>query len=441
MFFKKSKRRAVVVSLDGVPYTFLQFAFKGGIMPFLSSLAKSGSFVRMNSVYPTISSVAWSTFTTGVNPAKHRIFGFVDRNPNPFKIFIPTGRHRGIETIPEKLSKLGKKVFYMNVPVTYPPFEVKGILVSGFLATNIEKATYPVDVARTLKEMGYVIDVDPWKAKENRDQFLADLYNALKARFRAARYYYREEDWDFFMVHIMETDRINHFFWPEGNGNYSQKILDFYREVDREFERFAEILDSNVLLFSLSDHGFCSIKKEIFLNHWLHKEGYLKFKNTPPKDFSDIDPKSVAYSLIPGRVYINLKGREEFGSVEPGEPYERLREEIKESLLALKDPDTGEKIIERVFKREEIYHGPYLEEASDLIAHPKDGYDLKGNLFTDSLVGRSHLVGMHTYDDAYFIIPQKEVAPHSDFSIVDVPATILNLLKIKIEGLDGKVIH
>lgn len=439
MFFKKKLEKVAVVSLDGVPYTFLEYAFKNDIMPFLASLAKEGSFLRMNSVYPTISSVAWSSFITGVNPAKHRIFGFVDRIPTPFKVFIPTGNHRGVKTLPEIISEKGKHVIVMNVPVTYPPFRVNGVLVSGFLATNIEKATYPQSVAKVLKELNYIIDVDPWEAKDNKEEFLKDLYRALETRFKVANHFMKKEKWDFFMVHIMETDRINHFFWPEKFGDpYPQNLLDFYKEVDRQFELFAKDLPKEVHLFSLSDHGFCPIIQEVFVNHWLFENGYLKFKNVPPKDFSDIDPQSAAYSLIPGRIFINLKRREEFGSVEQGESYERLRDEISKAIFDMEDPETGNQIIDKVFKREEIYSGPYLDEAADLIVHPKDGYDLKGNLYTQSLVGRSHLIGMHTYDDAYLITPLRLNPGDREISILDVPPTILDALKVMVPGLDGR---
>ena len=85
------------------------------------------------------------------------------------------------------------------------------------------------------------------------------------------------------------------------------------------------------------------------------------------------------YSLIPGRIFINLKGREEKGSVEPSE-YESLRDELSEKILTMVDPDSGEKIIQRVINREDIYSGPCLDQATDLIAISYEGYDLKGNV-------------------------------------------------------------
>ncbi|MFQ6032153.1 MAG: alkaline phosphatase family protein, partial [Candidatus Zixiibacteriota bacterium] len=210
---RKSKRRVFVLGLDGVPYSMVSgLVAKGkGDWPNFANIFGKKSVVPMHSVIPTISSVAWSSFMTGKNPAKHNIFGFIDRVPNPFRIYIPTGKNMKSETLWEILSKNDKRVIVMNVPVTYPPRQVNGILVSGFLATDLEKATYPREISSILKDMGYIIDVDPWKAKEDKDQFLRDLFQALEKRIEVMFHFLEQEKWDFFMCHIMETDRINHF--------------------------------------------------------------------------------------------------------------------------------------------------------------------------------------------------------------------------------------
>ncbi|MDD3627915.1 MAG: alkaline phosphatase family protein, partial [bacterium] len=148
----KKKKRIAVIGLDGVPFTFLNRIMEEGRMPFLKKLISSGGhFQRMNSVIPTISSVAWSTYMTGKDCSGHGIYGFIDRTPNPFKLYIPMAKHMKAETLWEYLSGKGKRVFVMNVPETYPPRKVNGILISCFLATDINKATYPAEVSEELK--------------------------------------------------------------------------------------------------------------------------------------------------------------------------------------------------------------------------------------------------------------------------------------------------
>ena len=178
----------------------------------------------------------------------------------------------------------------------------------------------------------------------------------------------------------------------------------------------------------LSDHGFCAVHREVYLNHLLAEEGYLKFKTDPPKDIRDMSARTQAYSLIPGRIFINLKGREAEGPVEPS-AYESLRDELSKKLLAMADPDTGQQVIEKVIRREEVYSGPWLEEAADLIAIPYDGYDLKGNVDKDELMHKGALVGMHTLDDALLYIHSQEIVKE-DLCVVDLMPTLLQLMGI-----------
>ena len=157
---KTNNKRMAVLGLDGVPYTFLQKMFSEGRLPNLSKLFSQGTFKRMNSVIPTVSSVAWATFATGKNPGEHGIYGFIDRKPGSYEIYIPLSTDVRAKTLWETLGEKGKRVIVINVPMTYPPRKVNGIMVSCFLCPDIKKVAYPSDVAIKLKELGYRIDVD-----------------------------------------------------------------------------------------------------------------------------------------------------------------------------------------------------------------------------------------------------------------------------------------
>jgi len=400
-----------VLGLDGVPYTFLKGLMEEGRLPNMSGLFSQGDFRRMTSVFPVVSSVAWSTFMTGKNPGGHNIFGFIDREPDPMRLFIPTGRALRGKTLWERLGEMGKRVVVMNVPATYPPRPVKGCLVSGFLATDLRKAAYPSELAGELDKKGYVIDVDPWLARKSKDAFLERLNEALDRRFETVFYLMETMEWDYFHCHVMETDRINHFFWrdwEEGHSGYREAFLRFYEKIDGYVGRLLERFWDDTQLIVLSDHGFCGIKKEVQVNHWLEREGYLRYEADSPQDVTQMASASRAYSLIPGRIYINLKGREEKGCVEKKD-YEKLREELIEGLMRLRNPETGGLIIKAVYRREEIYSGPYLNRAADLIAVPFDGFDLKGNVKVERLCYRGFIQGMHTYDDAFVYMSERGI--------------------------------
>ncbi len=428
-----------------MPYTFMQRLIAEGRAPNAERLARQGSLLRMDSTWPWVSSVAWSSMMTGVNPAKHNIFGFIDRDPATYKQFIPTSQNMRARTLWEVLSDAGKRVIVVNVPVTYPPRPVNGVLVGCFLSPSLEKAVYPPSYLPTLQSLGYIVDADPWKARESKDLALQEVNSVLDARIRTLFHMLDHEQWDYLHVHVMETDRLHHFLWQqmeEGHATYAPAFYDFYRRIDDMLGELAGRLDENTTLVWMADHGFCTIKKEVYVNRWLMDNGWLHLCNVPPdrkKGLDEIDPRSVAYSLDPGRVFIRVQGREKEGSVPPGAAYEGLRDEIAAAALELTDPDSGERIFQAAFRREELYHGPYLEQAADLILAPYDGYDPKGPLYKEDLTFKGdELVGMHTHDDAMLYVGGRTI-PQSRFSVLDVMPTLLDLMGVSPPpGLDGK---
>jgi predicted AlkP superfamily phosphohydrolase/phosphomutase len=442
---KGKPRRVVFIGLDGTPYTFMRRLIEEGRAPNAARLAQQGSLLRMDSVWPWVSSVAWSSMMTGVNPAKHNIFGFIDRDPASYKQFIPTANHMKAKTLWEVLSEAGKRVIVVNVPVTYPPRPVNGILVGGFLSPSLDKAVYPASYLSTLKSLGYIVDADPWKARESKELALQEVNAALDARIRTLFHLFEHEQWEYLHVHIMETDRLHHFLWQqmeEGHPTYAPAFYDFYRRIDDMLGRLAAKLDDNTTLMWMADHGFCTIKKEVYVNRWLSDNGWLKLHNIPPdrkKGLDEIDAGSVAYSLDPGRVVIRLQGREKDGRVSPGAEYEAARDEIAAAALQLRDPDSGESIFQAAFRREELYHGPYLVQAADLILAPHDGYDPKGTLYKETLTYKGEeLVGMHTYDDAMLYVGGQDIA-QTRFSVLNVMPTILEQMQVPLPpGLDGQ---
>lgn len=402
MFFKKKERKIVVLGIDGVPYSFLKDGLDEGKFGNIERICKdNGGLKKYNSVYPTVSSVAWSSYMTGKNPGEHSIFGFVDRNTQPFNLKIPLANDRTAKTLWKRISEEGKKVLVMNVPVTYPPEEVNGILISGFLTPSIEKVVNPSSYVGYLKEKGYIIDVDPRFGHTDRRRFMDELHRALDIRMEVFFDLFEKDDYYLAQCHIMETDRINHFFWGdyEDGGEFKEDFEKFYFKLDGWIGKTYELLNDEDVFIVLSDHGFCRVEYNVQINHFLEEEGYLLLQGDNPQNVTALSKNSTAYSLIPGRIFLNLEGREEKGSVSAND-YDKLREELKEKLLALKTPE-GEQIIEKAFLKEEIYAGNYIENAADIIIHPHWGFDLKGNINTGELCQKPGAInGMHTYEDA-----------------------------------------
>ncbi|MFQ5891841.1 MAG: alkaline phosphatase family protein [Candidatus Methanofastidiosia archaeon] len=422
--------------MDGAPYSLLKRWIGEGYLPNFENITKNGSFLPLTSTIPPLSSVAWATFSTGKNPAKHNIFGFVERENFSYKPYINFGKHLKSKTMWEILSENKKRCIVINVPLTYPPEEINGVMITGFLTPSIEKISMP-KVVEELKKLNYKIDTEPFQMHNSKAKFLKDLGKVTERRFETFLYFMKKYEYDFFCGVFTGSDRIHHLLWEdmEEGGEFQDSILNYYIQLDEYLSRIYSELPKNTIFIMVSDHGSCLLKKEFYLNSWLKERDYLKFKRKNPKTVEDIEYSSKAFALDPGRIFINLKGREEHGVVERKD-YENLREEIVESLLELEDPETGNKVIERVFKREEIYKGPFFEKAPDLVTHSFDHYDVKGSVKKENLFGRSHISGMHTLENGIFFINEK--ISKERVHIMDVAPTVFSLLKIPIKDLDGE---
>jgi len=442
-FFSKTpgRDRIFVLGLDGVSHAMVSGELGRYLVPNLAGLLTQGSLLPMRSVLPTMSSVAWATYFTGVNPAKHGIFGFVDRHPDPFQAVIPTARDLKSLTLWEHLSRYNHEIGVMGVPLTYPPKQVNGFMVGCFFSPDLASATYPVELAPRLMEMDYRLDADTSLARENLDAFLADLDDTVSRRFLACRRLMAEEPWDFFQLNIISTDRINHFLWggwEDGDEDLARAFTAFYRRLDAHIAELIQDLPDGCHLVVLSDHGFTRSAGVVYLNQWLEANGYLLL-GMGKKELRNMHAETRAYSLAPGRIYINLEGREERGRVPSGRPYEDLREELIHRLGGLAHPETNQPLVRAVHKREDIYHGAHLSRAADLIIEPEPGFDFKADLGRADLVGRDSISGTHTLDDAFFFVHDTELVPAEPTTLLDAAPTILDLIKLPApEAMDGQ---
>jgi predicted AlkP superfamily phosphohydrolase/phosphomutase len=423
-----------VLSLDGVPYSLLMKLFELNVMPNLRKLALESSLKEMESVLPPVSSSAWASFMTGVSPLKHGIMGFLERDPQTLDWAVPSHNDLLTETMWAKLSREGKRVFVMNVPLTFPPPKINGIAVCGFLGSDILKGTYPEDVGSFLKSRGYQIDADIELGKRDLKRFIFHLYDILEKRFEMMHYFWKKESWDFFMLHIMETDRMHHLVWEymeNAHAVFSPLFYDLYRKIDIHIGEILELLPDEINFVLLSDHGFTTLKKEVYLNRWLWENGFLKFRRPNPQNLHDIHPNSTAYALYPGRIYINLQGREKNGRIRPGIEYNAVLDELTRKLYELHDPDSWQKIVNQILTAEDLINlydkekgllvsdDNRMNHIPDLLVTAHKGYDFKGQLWNYSIFDKTKFNGTHTFDDAFILSKNREI-PDCLSSIADV---------------------
>src|SRR5262245_11841775 len=267
-------------------------------MPSLAALAKAGTLAPMRSSIPTISSVSWTGFMTGQNPGKHGIYGFTDVKPGTMTMFFPNFANVRSETLWDVAGRAGKRSIVLNIPNTYPARALSGLLVSGFVAVNLERAVFPAELLPRLTAEGYKIDVDYLNADQRPDAFFADLDATLEARRRVYLKLLREEPWDLFVGVITETDRLHHYFWSQyvdPAAPLHGRFLDFYRRLDDVLGALVAALPRDTPLFVVADHGHTLIHREFYPNAWLRAAGLLTLRAEKPKGLADLDPASKVF--------------------------------------------------------------------------------------------------------------------------------------------------
>jgi predicted AlkP superfamily phosphohydrolase/phosphomutase len=430
-----SDAKVLVIGLDGVPLNIIQAWAAEGRLPNLSDLMERGAVGQLRSTIPPTSGPSWSTFMTGKNPGKTGIYDFLYREEDSY-VFPPVNASRrdGL-AVWKLLSNQGKKVGIVNVPMSYPVEEVEGFMISGWMTPySAQDFTYPPELSHELRDgIGYyTIYPTETFAESRRDDFWMACDELLDLRSRTVSYLMDIHPSDLFMVVIFDTDRVLHQLWhyldpghpwrEGGDGtDKSGPVARYFQRVDEKIGEIVGRVDEDTLVIVLSDHGMGPAHNFIVLNNWLLDVGLLRLRRDPWRalkyrlfkrgftlrnvhrvadriglakhaeykglysmdylmklvflSFLDVDwSRSKAYSFGRhlGSIYLNVKGREPEGLVNPGQEYEEVREEIIRLAREFVDPRTGEPLIGEILKKEDIYRGPYLDRAPDLILRPRD---------------------------------------------------------------------
>ena len=507
------KNRISIIGLDGATFRLILPWVEQGKLPTIKRIMEEGAWGGLESTIHPLSPQAWASFMTGKNPGKHGIFEFVEHQPNSYDLRYVNGGSVHGKKLWELLSDAGKRVCVINVPFTYPPSRVNGCLIAGLDAPGPHSGfCYPPELLDELtKQFGeYQLRQHPYKATP--EGYLKKIFAQFDYILKVAKYLKAKESWDLFIVVFESTDLVQHFYWhyafPEAFGipatkdrNLAEAILDVYIRIDEGLNELLDLCEVDETTMLMSDHGFSPCRKIFFMDNWLHREGYLAYRGKNRRSYTATRALHLAFqryvpsslkerviSLIPGlrdqlrsylttatidwqqtdafslgidstNIFINVKGKFPEGIVEPGSEYETLRNEIAEKLSALEDPASGERMVQRVYRREELYHGNCVDKAPDLLATWKDfeyntrrGYGTEG----DSLLGSSlecsdvsdysslqksgthHLKGI-------FIAKGPSIKNRASLAgarIIDLAPTILYLLGEPILGdMDGRIIE
>lgn len=460
--------KVLVIGLDSMPPSLL-FDEMLPSMPTIAKLLEKSAYGRMNSTIPCITSPAWMSMMTSRNPGRLGFYGFRNRHPGSDygKMKIVTSNDVPYNTLWQELSDRGLRVAAIGVPQTWPVKPVNGYVVSSFLTPSIESEyTHPPELAEEIAELvgEYQLDVENFRSDE-KDRILQDLYDMTRKRFTLASVWLEEQDWDYFMLVEMAPDRLHHAFWKwndedhpkyEADHKFNTAFEDYYRELDGQIASLLEAVDNDDLhLIILSDHGSKAMQGAININEWLVANGYMTLRETPRELTSlkkvDIDwANTIAWGEggYHGRLYLNVKGREPEGKVDPGS-FEQVRSEIAAKLREITDPD-GVNIGTEVFTPQEVYDGPeeFIARSPDLIIYFGGlNWRSTGGLGYNSIWSFETEIGPDDgVHDQYGVFMHYSASRESsvqleDVDILDVAPTVMTLLDQQPpEGYEGKSI-
>ncbi len=431
---QSSARRVLVIGLDGATFNVINPLIAQGHLPTLARLMREGAHAPLRSTIQPSSEQAWVTFMTGVQNGKHGVFSFVRRRPDSYEFEYVSGRNIHARALWDILTERGRPSITINVPMTYPPHTVNGVLVGGLMSPGERsRFTYPDGIYQELCQAigGYIIDVDVERGgltPNQEERLLEQVAEMTRLRTAATLHLAHTRPWDVLTVVYGSPDRVSHKFWKymdpthplytaEGAARFGQVIPQVYKAMDAAVaELLANLADERTTVLILSDHGFGPTRKAVYLNKWLAQRGYLAYKpvTASPRrqaqtaftgavrrtvrrldnpllsrlktrafeiwpglksglfssmSYAQVDwPRTQAYAVgTMGNIYLNVRGREPEGIVEPGADYEAVRERLIADLADLTDEDAGAPVFKAVYRREELYHGPRQEDAPDVV--------------------------------------------------------------------------
>lgn len=500
----RTAQRVLIVGWDAATFDLIKPWMKAGYMPHTKRLLTEGAHRVLNSTIPTLSPVAWTSLITGKNPGRHGTFDFVKRRPGTYELQSVRNHLLSLGTLFHWVNQAGKRVGVINVPFTYPPEPIDGFMVSGMSGALEWEFTYPPELRQELLAQGYLID-NPIPYQDGNDQnYLEAALATTRKRAEVTQRLLQTKEWDLFMVVFMNIDQLLSFLWHHMDPTHprhdpalahlSRGILELHQYLDTVLGQMIDLAGEDTTVIVASDHGIGPLYKEVFLNNWLQERGYLirqeapsaqayrrmmrrlglsresiwrrigrartqAFKRLLPDRLRRLIPtehpaladqvewsRTKAYSFGNiGQIYVNLIGREPDGIVHPGAEYESLLADLTRDLYKFTDPETGEKLVDVVYRKEELYDGPYLESAPDLNLIMKNySYitQMRREFAHSELIRPSlSMSGFHRREGIF--IARGLNIQHGEFLptfIADVTPTVLYLMGLPIpDDMDGQV--
>lgn len=476
-----SRSKLLAVGIDGACWPLIDQWIDEGLLPNIKALRDEGMWGTLESTIPPVTCPAWKCYSTGKNPGKLGAFWWENLDIEKQESFIPNSTSFESKELWDLLNENGWTTGVVGMPLTYPPKEVDGFMISGGPGTPDTGFTYPSKIESELKDKydytprpSYPSSTDDPDARET---FVEESLRQIESEFGISEYLYRKESVDFLQVTSFEINGpLQHLFYDDTPTRQA------WQTIDKKIGELSEHFDY-VLIHS--DHGTSKMDRQFFVNVWLSESGFLernrkwtekladwglyreniidlldklgladtlrnvdiarKIARRIPDSkglfgeaegaaiFEKVDwERTQAVGLAQGPIYLNKQTMDE------GE-YDEVREAIISGLKSLKDPATGQSPIQEVYRKEEIYTGEYVEKAPDIVALDAPRYHNKGGIGKTEMFADSHWRGNNSRDGLYAISGPDIDNQRKDGEIYDLAPTILDLFGTPIpEDVDGR---
>jgi predicted AlkP superfamily phosphohydrolase/phosphomutase len=479
--------RSLLIGLDGATFDILDPLMREGAMPCLQRLVETGARAVLHSTVPALTPPAWTSLVTGRSPGAHGVFDF-------FRKHGPSSLHFGFLTsgdvecpgIWSMASEAGLRSTILNFPLTFPPPDILGHVVpGGFMPwRQLRLGCRPAglfDELQTLprfnsRELALDMTEEAKAIEGCADQEYEPWIDMHIRRERQwvdiARYLAGKEPAQFTAALFDGVDKIQHLCWrfidPGMAGALASpwehrvraKCREYFRELDCRIQELLDLFGDRASVVIASDHGFGPQVRTLFVNAWLQQTGRLAWhpgeapagegatalglKHMARHVYQLDWTRTLAFAPLPSGngIHIVSASEEHPGGV-PADEYLRFRDELASDLLQIREPESGESVVARVWTREEIFSGPHLALAPDLTLELHDG-GLISILSSPAPVQRRALpTGTHRREGV-LIVAGPGVRPGArlePLSILDVAPLLLHALDLPIPGtLEGRFV-
>ena len=465
---KHSHRDGVlIIGLDSADWSILRELSDRNLLPNLKRIIRHSFNADLVSTVPDMTPPAWTSFITGVNPARHNVYGFFQPSGNGIK--LTGGRTRKAPSIWEMMDEDCVKLL-MNVPLTYPASPVNGCMISDSLTFDKSgEWTWPSKEKQNMLRLGYNKCLIPDITQTKK---LDQLTESVEARSRAFLDLARRYNSCFSMIVFSETDWVQHLF----PGQISA-IAEVYKKIDEFIMAISLSQKRQTLLLIASDHGYNLASRKFLINNWLIRIGLLKVRPSrsslnslhfplqakvtefAPHLFKLI-PRQVSLKIAtsirsPSKSLSTMSGLYSIGwdlgeylrlhlTENEKERYEYYFTELSEKAKKLIDTKTGQNPIKRVIRKGEVYCGPYLRSAPDFLIQLDRRFSGNERIFPASGMFLDYKAGIHRRNGViiskWLNTKEENDKTVSKIDVCDIAPTILHVFGRRMRRTDGKVI-